>query len=204
MTIPSSPYPLEVHPSIWRRLFHMAAGSSIPVAAIFLSSGTMVVATSVLAGTALLVEGVRLKLPRLNSLLVARFGLLLKKAESRKVTGATYFVLSALAVFLLFDEHVAIASLLFLSLGDPAAALVGRRAPGMRFFGKSPVGTLAMVLVALGIAVALPAAGVGDRHWGLYAGAVAAGLAELLPLPLDDNLTIPLVSGGAMALLVAV
>ena len=180
----------------------MAAGSSIPIAAIFLSSGTMVAAASVLAGTALLVEGVRLKLPGLNSLLVARFGLLLKESESRKVTGATYFVLSSLAVFLLFDESIAVAALLFLSLGDPAAALVGRRAPGLRLFGKSPVGTLAMVLVGLGIAGALSEAGVADRHWALFVGAVAAGLAELLPLPLDDNLTIPLLSGGVMALLV--
>lgn len=179
----------------------MAAGSSIPVAAIFLSSGTMVVATAVLAGTALLVEGVRLKLPGLNSLLVSRFGLLLKESESRKVTGATYFVISALVAFLLFDESIAIAALLFLSLGDPAAALVGRRAPGIRFFGKSPLGTLAMVLVCVGIAAVLSSAGVVDRHWGLFVGAVAAGLAELLPVPVDDNVTISLVSGGVMALL---
>ncbi len=180
----------------------MAAGSSIPIAAIFLSSGTMVVVTAVLAGIALLVEGARLKLPGLNGLLVSRFGLLLKEAENKKVTGATYFVLSALAAFLLFDQSVAIAALLFLSFGDPVAALVGRRAPGIRFFGKSPVGTLAMVLVGMGIAGVLPGAGVADRHWGLLAGAVAAGLAELLPVPLDDNITIPLVSGGVMALLV--
>ena len=180
----------------------MAAGSSIPVAAIFLPSGTMVVATAVLAGIALLVEGARLKLPGLNNLLVSCFGLLLKEAENKKVTGATYLVIAALAAFLLFDEPVAIAALLFLSLGDPAAALVGRRAPGIRLFGKSPVGTLAMVLVGLGIAGVLTAAGVADRHWGLFVGAVAAGLAELLPLPLDDNITIPLVSGGVMALLV--
>ncbi len=149
-----------------------------------------------------MVEGVRLKLPRLNTLLVSRFRLLLKEAESRKVTGATYFVLSALAAFLLFDQSAAIAALLFLSLGDPVAALVGRRAPGIRFFGKSPVGTLAMVLVGMGIAGVLSGAGVADRHWGLFVGAVAAGVVELLPVPLDDNVTIPLVSGGVMALLI--
>lgn len=182
----------------------MAAGSSIPLAAIFLPSGIMIAGTAVLSGIALLVEGARLRLPGVNSLLVSRFMLLLKEAESRKVTGATYFVISALAVFLLFDESVAIAALLFLSLGDPAAALVGRRAPGIRVFGKSPLGTLAMVLVGLGIAGVLSAAGAVDRHWGLYAGAVVAGLAELLPLPMDDNVTIPLVSGGVMALLVGV
>jgi len=149
-----------------------------------------------------LVEAVRLRLPSVNGLLVSRFGLLLKETESRKVTGATYFILAALAAFLLFDESIAVAALLFLSLGDPAAALVGRRAPGIRFFGKSPIGTLAMVLVASGIAGVLSAAGVGDRHWGLYVGAVSAGMTELLPLPVDDNVTIPLVSGGVMTLLV--
>ena len=149
-----------------------------------------------------MVEAVRLRLPSVNGLLVSRFGLLLKETESRKVTGATYFILAALAAFLLFDESIAVAALLFLSLGDPAAALVGRRAPGIRFFGKSPIGTLAMVLVASGIAGVLSPAGVGDRHWGLYVGAVSAGMTELLPLPVDDNVTIPLVSGGVMTLLV--
>ncbi len=204
MTSPSSSYPSGSSPTIWRRLFHMAAGSTIPFAAIFLSSDTMIVATAALAGAALLVEAFRLRQPGVNSFLVSRFGLLLKEGERRKVTAATYFALAALVVFLLFDQPVAIAALLFLSLGDPAAALVGRRAPGIRFFGKSPLGTLAMVLVGLGIAGVLMAAGVADRHWGLYVGAVAAGLAELLPLPLDDNLTIPLVSGGVMALLLGV
>ena len=204
MTSPSSSRPPGSFPTIWRRLFHMAAGSAIPVAAIFLSSDTMIVATAALACAALLVEAFRLRLPGVNGFLVSRFGLLLKEAESRKVTGATYFVLSALVVFLLFDQSVAIAALLFLSLGDPAAALVGRRAPGVRFFGKSPLGTIAMVIVALGIAWVLSSAGVADRHWGLYVGAVAAGLAEILPLPLDDNLTIPLVSGGVMALLLSI
>ena len=155
-----------------------------------------------MAGAALLVEAVRLRLPGINSLLVSRFALLLKDTESRKVTGATYFILSALAVFLLFDKPIAVAALLFLSLGDPAAALVGRRAPGIRFFGKSPIGTLAMALAALGITGVLSAAGVVDRHWGLYVGAVSAGMTELLPLPVDDNVTIPLVSGGVMTLLV--
>ncbi len=197
------PYsPSRTSPPIWRRLFHMAAGSSIPCVAIFLSPWTMVVLTSVLAGGSLLVEAVRLRLPRLNSLLVSRFWLLLKEGESRSVTGATYFALAALAAFLLFDKPIAIAALLFLSLGDPAAALVGKGAPGIRFFGKSPLGTLAMVTVSLGVVGALYWAGAADWHWGLLVGAVAAGLAELLPLPVDDNLTVPLVSGGVMVALV--
>ena len=158
---------------------------------------------SVLAGLALTVEMVRLKLPSLNRLLVTRFKPLLKQTEDQRVTGATYIAFSALAAFLLFDEPITITALLFLSLGDPTAALVGNRAGGIRFYGKSPWGTLAFVLVALGVAGVLSATGVVSGHWGLAVGALVAGLVELAPIPLDDNVTIPLVSGGVMTGLVA-
>jgi len=41
-------------------------------------------------------------------------------------------------------------------------------------------------------------AGSADHRWGLMAGAVAAGLIELAPLPVDDNLTVPLVAAVVM------
>ena len=44
----------------------------------------------------------------------------------------------------------------------------------------------------------LVSAGVVEYHWGLIAGAVAAGLAELAPLPVDDNLTVPIAAGAVM------
>ena len=190
-------------PPIRRRVFHIIAGSSIPCLAILLSPGTMVVLMSVLAGSALVVEAARLKLPSLNKVLLVRFKALLKEGEGWNITGATYFALSALAAFVLFDESIAIAVLLFLSLGDPAAALVGSRAGGIRFYGKSPWGTLAFILVALGVAGLLSGTGVAPKHWALIAGAVAAGLMELVPVPVDDNLTIPLVSGGIMTGMIA-
>ena len=44
----------------------------------------------------------------------------------------------------------------------------------------------------------LTAGDVVSFHWGLVAGAGVAALVELAPAALDDNLTIPLISGGAM------
>ena len=74
---------------------------------------------------------------------------LLKADEGQRLTGATYLVIGALFTFLFFDADVAVAALLFLSLGDPVAALVGRRMPGPRIFGKSPGGTAAFAAVGL-------------------------------------------------------
>ena len=56
-------------------------------------------------------------------------------------------------------------------------------------------------LTAALVVAALVGTGAVDYHWGLLVGAGIAGLAELLPLRLDDNLSVPLVSGAAMHLL---
>ena len=79
-------------------------------------------------------------------------------------------LIAGLTAFLVFDKHVAAAAMLFLSLGDPAAALVGTRLPGPRFFGKSPGGTLAFVVVALAVCAGLVWTGVSPFSWGLVAG----------------------------------
>lgn len=151
-----------------------------------------------MSGLALLVELARLLLSGLNSILVAWLKPLLKDTEDRRITGATYIALAALACFLVFDKPIAIAALFFLALGDPVAALVGSRMGGFRVFGKSPLGTLAFMAVAIGVAGILSAVNVVPFHWGLVAGAIIAALVELAPSFLDDNLTIPLISGAAM------
>lgn len=185
-------------PPVWRRLFHLFAASSIPTVAIFTSSGVMVPLMATLSGVALATEAVRLKVPSLNRVLYSKLKPLLKVTEDRRVTGATYVAISALISFLLFDEHVAIVALFFLSLGDPAAALVGGRIGGWRVFGKSPIGSVAFFIVALAAAGVLSASDVLSFHWGLAMGAAIAALVELVPTGLDDNITIPLISGAVM------
>lgn len=186
---------------LWRRLFHIAAGSSIPFLAVFVDSSTMVTLMAVLCGAAVVVETARLKVPTVNRLLVRWLRSVLKETESRRITGATYIAISSLVAFLAFDKEVAILALFFLSLGDPAAALIGTRWGGLRFHGKSPLGTLAFFAVALAVAGVLSASGVVQFQWAVAAGAAVAALVELVPLILDDNLTVPLVSGAAMALM---
>ena len=158
----------------------------------------MVAATAALVACGLGLDIARFRVERLNRVFLRWLSPLLKDGERSRVTGATYMAMAALAVFLLFDRTVAVAALLFLSLGDPAAALVGRGMPGPRIFGKSPVGTAAFIAVSWAVVGVLVSAGVVEYHWGLIAGAVAAGLAELAPLPVDDNLTVPIAAGAVM------
>lgn len=158
----------------------------------------MIPALAVLAAGGLGLDLVRFRVDRLNRIFLRWLAPLLKADEGSRITGATYMVLAALAVFLIFDRPVSVAALLFLSLGDPAAALVGRRMPGPRIFGKSPVGTAAFIAVSWMVVGGMVVGGVVDYHWGLIAGAVAAGLTELAPAPVDDNLSVPIVAATAM------
>ena len=157
---------------------------------------------AVLALFSLGLDLVRFRMAGLNRLFLRWLAPLLKHDEDRKITGASDMLAAALIAFLIFDRQVAVLALLFLALGDPAAALVGSRMPGPRLLGKSPGGTVAFAGVSMLVVLALSLSGRVDYHWGMLVGGLVAALVELAPLPVDDNLTIPLASGGAMQLLV--
>jgi len=185
-------------PPVWRRIFHLVAGSSIPVAGIFAPETAIVAALAVLSAGGLGLDLARFRISWINRQFLRWLAPLLKEGESHRFTGATYMVIAALFTFLFFGSEVAVPALLFLALGDPAAAIIGRRLPGPRVFGKSPGGSAAFVVVALVVVAVLIGGGANDYHWGLLVGALIAALVELAPLPTDDNLSIPLVTGASM------
>ena len=164
--------------------------------AYFLADPLPALLIGILAAGSLALDLIRFRISWLNRLFLYWLSLLLKREEEARITGATYLLIAACISFLLFDKEIAVAVLLFLSLGDPAAALIGRPIPGPRILGKSPVGTLAFVGISLLVVAFLVTAGIMDFHWVLVVAAIVAGLVELAPLPLDDNLTVPLVSGA--------
>jgi dolichol kinase len=81
---------------------------------------------------------------------------------------------------LFFDKSVAVSAMLFLSLGDPVAALVGRRMPGPRLFGKLPGGTAAFVGLSLLVVTALVRSGAFQYHWGLLVGAWESSMVKVV------------------------
>lgn len=183
-------------PTWQRRAFHSSVGTAIPVIAIFLPDHLPAVLAGILAAASLTLDLVRFRLPWLNRLFLKWLNVLLKREESGRVTGATFLLIAACFCFLFFDKPVAVAVLLFLSLGDPVAALVGRPMPGPRILGKSPVGTMAFAAVSLLVLVLLSVAGIAEFSGALVVAALVAALVELAPIPLDDNLTVPLISGS--------
>ena len=185
-------------PRIWRRVFHLLAGSSIPLAGILAPEREFVIALAAVAVGAVGLEWVRMGIGPLNRVYLRVMAPLLKSDEATHITGATYMLLAAAPLFWLYGKDVGVPVMFFLSLGDPAAALVGQRMPGPRLGGKSPIGAMAFAGVGAAAVGLLIAAGAVAYHWALWPGAIIAALVELAGIPPDDNLSIPLITGTAM------
>ncbi len=131
------------------------------------------------------------------------FGLILRRHELRDFTGATYLLFSAMLCVAFFEPVIVFFALSFLALGDTFAAMVGINL-GTRKLGKgkkSLEGSLACFVVCFSYALLF------GLHQDFYVhpvvaltGALAATLAELSHLPVDDNVEMPLVSALAMTL----
>jgi dolichol kinase len=122
------------------------------------------------------------------------FGKVLREEENPTFMGSTYFLFSTILTVLLFPKSIAIASLLILILADTSAALIGKGVGRVSIYGKTLEGSLAFLLTSLLIVWIYPNL---NRFSGSLA-ALGATVIEILPIKINDNLTIPLVAGAIM------
>jgi len=115
-------------------------------------------------------------------------------------TGATYILTTACLTVALFSKPVAVAALAFIVVGDPASALIGRRYGKHRFRTKSLEGSTAFLIPALMVGVFSPELPLAV---GLL-GAVVATVTEAVSFTVDDNTTVPLISGLFMTLMLKI
>lgn len=145
----------------------------------------------------LVVEIVRLKSPAVNALLIGYFQGIHRPFEERKISGVFWTALGSFSTIALFkeDPKVVQTALLYLSLGDAAAALAGKSIGGPKWPGsdKTYAGSAGCFAVcwACGALTGLP----GEAA---LIGAAAAALIELLPLPLNDNFWLPVGSAAVL------
>jgi dolichol kinase len=181
----------------WRRVFHVFNGTvlvlallllPIPDSVVFAVLGTLLV-------TLVFLDVVRLTRPAVNRVFFKAFGLLASPREARKVASSTWYLLAVFLALLLFPRTAALAGILTMALGDPAAAVVGGKY-GRRKLGKGSLeGSITFALVAFGVQLLVV-------PWPIAAAAALVTAAvEALPWPVDDNLSVPLVASGVVTLL---
>ena len=176
-----------------RKSIHFA-GLILPVIYFFLDKPTMLIFVGVLTGIVVAIELMKWLSPRFGDFFFQIFAPMLRIHERKgAITGATYYVISTFLCILFFGKTLAIVCIFFMVLGDLAAALIGRMWGRTKLIGsKSLEGSAACFIVCVAIAL------VKLHPVIAIVGALVATIVEMLPVPIDDNLTVPLVSGAVM------
>ena len=149
----------------------------------------------------ILADFFRTKSKLIKKLFKIFFDKMLREHELKgQFTGATWVMISASVTILFFSKNIAIISLIFMSIGDTFAALIGKKYGKLKIYDKSFEGFLG------GLIVCLVAAYYYDPlpFYISGVGALTAMLFETLPLPLDDNFRIPIGSAIIMTILLGV
>ena len=196
---------------IRRKVFHFA-GLSIPIGYSFVDRTTAIYLLIGINVFYFLAEILRFISPTLQRLFLRYFAPMLRRSEHRAITGTGYYLIGAFLSILVFRKPFAIVSLCFLIIGDFFAALVGVHWGRTKIVAKKSLeGSLACFVACFTIAfLFLVNPGILDVDqenfgWNVAAaGALAATLAELFPLGINDNLMIPLVSGLVMTIVVTI
>ena len=138
---------------------------------------------------------------RINSISVKNifdkylFSMLRNHEKSGKYTGATWVFISSTLSIGIFPKDIAIISLIYMSIGDTAAGLIGRKFGRIKIYNKTLEGALAGFIVCLIVGLMID---LNLSKTLVAIGALSAAIIELMPISIDDNLRIPLFSGTVM------
>lgn len=187
-----------------RRLFHLGNGVAIATAYALLFTHEQVVHVfGAIACLVYIADRFRIAYPEVVARRMPWVNRVFVRAEEQvREAAMTPFAIAVLLTILAVPKLAALVAIYTLAIADPLAAVIGIRYGRRRLArNRSLAGTLAFFAAAAAITVAV-------LHWGtpapprqlagaaLGVGAIAVAC-ELLPLRVDDNLTIPIVVGFA-------
>jgi dolichol kinase len=184
-----------------RRLFHMGSGVAIAIIyGIFLTREQVVSIIGAVACIVYILDQIRVNYPEYAGNFQKLSQALFRAEEQLKESAGVPYAMGILLTIISFPKVVAIIAILTLALADPFSAIIGiRYGSGGWVPGKSKEGSLAfftitflVTLVGLGLfSTAL--------FWPLIISTFLIALIltsfELVPIRIDDNLTIPLFTG---------
>jgi len=123
------------------------------------------------------------------------FSMLRNHEKSGKYTGATWVFISSTLSIGIFPKDIAVISLIYMSIGDTAAGLIGRKFGRIKIYNKTLEGALAGFIVCLFVGLMID---LNLSKTLVAIGALSAAIIELMPISIDDNLRIPLFTGTVM------
>jgi dolichol kinase len=185
---------------VGRKLYHVFGGVGLLSVYYLLGRDRALTLYMALFLLILAFEIARLRIPAFNRFIFDKFASFIRESERNKPTGTTSYVLGIGLSLYAYSQGVATAAICYLAFGDVAATMVGERYGRTKIGEKSLEGAFAFIAAALLSGLILSAIGLQLVIWVMILGALVAAGIELLPLPVNDNLMIPLVAGGVMEL----
>ena len=189
----------SIRHALRRGTVHAIIGLASAIALFFFSRLSVQVALAAVTAAFLSLETARLHVPSLKQSFARWFAPLLRQEEKSKLMGASYFLAGCLITVLAFPQDIAPLAIIFLSLGDSTATVIGIWKGRTKLWGKSMEGNGACFVVCL-LAGSVVATLRGEPPLAVaIVGAIFATIFQALPRWLNDNLTIPLGAAAAMA-----
>jgi diacylglycerol kinase (CTP) len=193
---------------ILRKVWHIATGSLALF--LFLKSdqdaqfwGFIALA---IASTGFMVDICRARLPFMNKLVLKFMGPLMRRSEREGVSGLPFYALGISLSLFMYRKDIAILSIMFLVFSDPMSSFFGV------LYGKDKImpnkslqgavaGFFTCYLITLFYAMNTSTIGTHILIFSIVAGLIGS-LSELVSaFNIDDNLTIPVLSGLGLTLL---
>ncbi|MEA3476108.1 MAG: phosphatidate cytidylyltransferase [Candidatus Cloacimonadota bacterium] len=199
---------------IYRKLIHLFA-IIIPVLYYFVVK-SQIVSISILLPIALIcviADAARMENPELKNRFYKLFGSMLRENEVSQLTGASYLLTSSVVTIAIFTKEIAFFAISYLVIGDTFASIVGLK------LGKRQIVRTRKTVEGF-IASFLACAIYGLICYFLYfkkffahanknpqgiiiiilVGALIASITEVSNLHINDNISIPIISGVAMSI----
>lgn len=191
-----------------RKIWHMGMGSTCLF--IYYQSGQSAMnwgfAILGVAMAGFTIDIVRVRWKPLNELILSLMGPFMRTSERTGFTGLPFYALGVSLALLLFPEKIALLATMFLVYSDPICSFFGI------IYGKDKImpnkslqgamaGFFTCYLITLFYGLYYQASGMNLLIFAV-AGGIVGAIAEMLSaFNIDDNLTIPVVSGLGLSVL---
>ncbi|MCX6170382.1 MAG: SEC59/DGK1/VTE5 family protein [Ignavibacteriales bacterium] len=200
---------IDYKSEVLRKLIHLFS-LSIPTIYYFITRELALTILIPLTFFSLFIDYGRYYHKALSNLVDKIFGFIMRKHEKdskkKNLNGATYVLLSAVLVILLFPKVFVVTAFAVLIIGDSSAALIGRKFGKTKFLLKSLEGTLAFFVSSCFVVLLAPKieGNLTEYLIGIIAVAIGAIAENVSGEWADDNFTIPLAVCISMWILYAV
>jgi len=190
---------------IRRKLFRMLA-IFYPLVYLNYTKEQTIYASAVVAVVAVVIESVRFYSRKAEARLEKIFSPVGKGEEIERISGITYMTLGALFCVIFFSRFIAVPVLLCTIFGDAFSSIVCMKYKRIKLFrGKSLEGMLACFSICIIINLFLlktTLTSQGLTFELIWIISLATTLFDVLPFPLDDNLSTPIATGFVAQLLI--